>query len=122
MTSKEKVDTFLNKMSLPTLDNQKALSCEGPISDTEMLNALKSMSNDKSPGNDGLTKEFYKTFWNEIQNPLISSIQRSSEVDQLTISQRQAIIKLIEKKEIDKRLIKNWRPISLLIFRYEITV
>ena len=29
-------------------------------------------------------------------------------------SQRQAIIKLIEKKDKDKRLIQNWRPISLL--------
>ena len=101
-------------MSLPKLDNQKALSCEGPITETELLNALKSMSNDKSPGNDGLMKEFYETFWNEKKNPLISSIQRSFEVDQLTISQRQAMIKLIEKKERDKRLIKNWRPISLL--------
>ena len=113
-TSKEKVDTFLNKMSLPKLDNQKAFSYEGPVTETELLNALKSMSNDKSPGNDGLTKEFYETFWNEIKNPLISSIQRSFEVNQLIISQRQAIIKLIEKKERDKRMIKNWRPISLL--------
>ena len=24
---------------------------------------MKSMKNDKSPGNDGLTKEFYVTFW-----------------------------------------------------------
>ena len=29
-------------------------------------------------------------------------------------SQRQAIIKLVEKKDKDKRLIQNWRPISLL--------
>ena len=71
MTSKEKVDTFLSKMSLPKLDNQKVLNCESPIIETELLNALKSMSNDKSPGNDGLTKEFYETFWNEIKNPLI---------------------------------------------------
>ena len=32
----------------------------------------------------------------------------------LSISKRQAIIKLIEKKYRDKRFIKNWRPISLL--------
>ena len=32
----------------------------------------------------------------------------------LSISQRQAIIKLIEKKDRDKRFINNWRPISLL--------
>ena len=62
LTSKEKVDTFLNKMSLPKLDNQKALSCEGSITETELLNALKSMSNDKSPGNDGLRRNFMKHF------------------------------------------------------------
>ena len=45
------------------------------------------MPNDKSPGDDDLTKEFFETF------------------------QRQAIIKLIQKK---KRLIQNWRPFSLL--------
>ena len=33
---------------------------------------------------------------------------------ELSISQRQAVIKLIEKKDKDKKLIKNWRPISLL--------
>ena len=33
----------------------------------------------------------------------------------LSISQKQAVIKLIEKKGRDKRLIKTWRPISLLI-------
>ena len=32
----------------------------------------------------------------------------------LSISQRQAVIKLIEKIDRDKRYIKNWRPISLL--------
>ena len=32
----------------------------------------------------------------------------------LSASQRQAIIRLIEKKDRDKMQIKNWRPISLL--------
>ena len=32
----------------------------------------------------------------------------------ISTSQRQAIIKLIEKKIRDKRFIKNWRPVSLL--------
>ena len=72
------------------------------------------MQNNKSPGNDGLTKEFYETFWNEIKNSFMNSIMEARERKKLSASQRQAVNKLIEKKERDKRFTKNWRPISLL--------
>ena len=29
------------------------------------------MPNDKSPGNDGLTKEFFETFWSEVKKPFL---------------------------------------------------
>ena len=38
----------------------------------------------------------------------------------LVTSQRQAVIKLLEKEDKDKRLISNWRPISLLNVGYKI--
>ena len=44
----------------------------------------------------------------------LNSLKQAKEKGQLSISQRQAIIKLIEKKDRDKRYIKHWRPISLL--------
>ena len=84
------------------------LDCEGIISKTELLKDLKSMKNYKSPGSDGITKEFWEFFWDEIKNLLSDSIKK------YFISHKQAVIKLIEKKDTDKRLIKNWRPISLL--------
>lgn len=40
--------------------------------------------------------------------------QQSFLVGELITSHRQAIKKLIEKTERDKRFIKSWRPISLL--------
>ena len=72
------------------------------------------MQNDKSPGNDSLTKDIYETFWNELKEIFVDSVLEAKEKGHLSISQRQAIIKLIEKKDRDKRFIKNWRPISLL--------
>ena len=38
---------------------------------------------------------------------------------ELSTSQRQAIIKLFEKRDKDKSFIKNWRPISLLNIDYK---
>ena len=72
------------------------------------------MPNEKSPGNDGLTKEFYETFWDDIKRPLTLSFQQALIKGELSTSQKQAVIKLIEKKGKDQRMIENWRPISLL--------
>ena len=72
------------------------------------------MPSNKSPGNDGFTKEFCETFWEKIKTPLCNSITKSYQNGELSMSQRQAVIKLIEKKDKGKKLIKNWRPISLM--------
>ena len=80
----------------------------------DLFDSMKNMENDKSPGNDGLTKEFYVTFWDDIKATFISSLKQAKERKELSISQMQAIIKLIEKKDRDKRYIKNSRSISLL--------
>ena len=75
---------------------------------------MKSMKSNKTPGNAGLPKEFYKTFWDELKTPLMESVNQAFHTKILSISQRQAVIKLIEKNDRDKRYIKNWRPVSLL--------
>jgi hypothetical protein len=80
----------------------------------ELHNALLEMSDEKSPGNDGLPPEFYKEFWEDIKVPFFASVVQAKIKGELSASQRQAIIRLIEKKDKDKKFIKNWRPISLL--------
>ena len=55
------------------------------------------------------------TFWNEIKNIFKNSLRESKRLKALSTSQRQAIIRLIEKPNKDKRFISNWRPILLLI-------
>ena len=72
---------------------------EGIISETELLKSLKSMKNDKSPGNDRITKEFYEFFWDDIENSLSDSIKKSFILGELSTSQKQTEIKLIEKKD-----------------------
>ena len=48
------------------------------------------------------------------QNVFLKSLKQVKEKCQLGIYQRQAVIKLLEKKGREKGYIKNWRPISLL--------
>ena len=75
---------------------------------------MKSLPNRKTPGNDSLNKEFYEAFGNELKDSLLKSFYHTKIYEESSTSRRQDVIKLIEKKERDKRLIKNWRPISLL--------
>ena len=56
------------------------------------------MQNDKSPGNIGLTKEFYETLWNEMKEIFVDSVSETKEKRCLNTSQKQAIIELIDKK------------------------
>ena len=65
------------------------------------------MENNKSPGNDGLTKEFYITFWNKIKAFLLLAIETAYLVKHLSVSQKQAVINLIEKKDATKGIFKT---------------
>ena len=45
----------------------------------ECWNTLDSMGNNKSPGNDGFTKEFYLAFFNDLNRYLVDSLDFSLE-------------------------------------------
>ena len=67
---------------------------------------MKSMKHNKTPGNGGLTKEFYKTFWDELKTPIMENVRQAFDTKTLSISQKQAVIKLIEKNDWSKRYIR----------------
>ena len=75
---------------------------------------LKSFSLNKVPGKDGLPVEFYKTFWGTVGELLVKYYNESYEKGEMSFSQKQVIITLINKKDQDRCDLKNWRPISLL--------
>ena len=72
------------------------------------------MKNCKTPGNDGLKKEFYVCFFKQLGKLLVSTLNYSFDHGEMRTSQKQAIVVLIQKKDRYSRLIKNWRPISLM--------
>ena len=105
---------FVQETEIPKLSDNMRNICEGRLSTKECFDCLQSFENNKSPANDGLTVECYKTFWNSIGNLLVDSLNHSYECGELSNAQKQAVITLIEKKGKDKRNICNWWPISLI--------
>ena len=110
----DSIEAFLNSLNIPKLSEEQRQSCEGRISTEECRTIIETFQNNKSPGNDGLPIEFYKSCWDLISKPFIDCVNESFDKEEMSNSQRQAVITLIEKKGKDRTLIENWRPISLV--------
>ena len=106
--------SFLNSTKIPKLTNSMKNHCKAELTVTECLNVLSSFNNDRTSGNDGLTVEFYKTFWDHIGKMLVDCLNYSYKHGALSTTQKQALITLLQKENRDRRMIKNWRPISLI--------
>ena len=104
------------EFSLTDLEREK---CEGLFTKDELFSALKSLQTGKSPGSDGLPTEFYLAFWDELGDFLVLVLNERYRLGVLTDSQREGLLRLLYKKD-DKRLPKNWRPISLLNTDYKL--
>ena len=53
---------FFDSPDLKTLNNEEAGGCEGLLTIKECADALNKFQNNKTPGSDGLTIEFYRLF------------------------------------------------------------
>ena len=105
---------YLKNINTPKLQDNDIEHCEGKLTLKECWEALNSMKNNKSLGNDGFAKEFYVYILGDLGLILVKTLNYSYNEGELSSSQKQAVITLIEKKDKGKSFIRNWRPISLL--------
>ena len=87
--------------------------CDNVITIEECSESIKNLPNNKSPGSDGYTTEFYKFFWQDIKSLVFESFLYSFEIGELSLEQRRAILTLLPKPNKDLQQLKNWRPFSL---------
>lgn len=114
------VDEYFSSIpNTKTLNDNEKDFCEKDISLCELTESVRNIKNNKSPGPDGLSPEFYKEFWEHIKQLYFNMIQETFEFGELPDSLKCAIITLIYKKG-DKELLKNYRPISLTNYDYKI--
>jgi exonuclease III len=105
---------------VPKLNEVQKHKTKGIITYDECLKSLKSLSNGKTPGLDGITTDFYKFFWIDISTVVLDSINYAFFKNEMSVDQRIGIITLSPKKQKIRSLLKNWRPITLLCVDYKI--
>ena len=109
---------IIEDLELSLTDHERDL-CEGLFTKDELFAALQGLQTGKAPGSDGLPTEFFVTFWEDLCDPLLSVLNESFGAGSLADSQYEGLLRLIYKKD-DRRLPKNWRPISLLNTDYKL--
>ena len=119
---KSEIDQYLEGTSMKKIPEELSERIDREISKEELDAVVKSFKNNKSPGSDGLTAEFYKHFWGELREILYKVYKEGLERGCLTPSQRMGVITLLPKGEKDHTDLKNWRPITLLNIDYKIYV
>ena len=111
---------FLEEDKMPKLSENHKIMCDNPLTIEECGTALSKLENNKSPGSDGLTTNFYKFFWTDIKDIVYESYIYSQNNGSLSMCQKMGILNLAPKEGKDLRLLKNWRPITVLNTDYKI--
>ncbi len=114
----EEYDEFFENH--PQISQEESDNLGKAITMEECELAMNQMADGKSPGEDGLPVEFYKTFWKQLRNTLFKAYKCSLEEGVLSSSMTRGVIRLLPKPLKNLLSLKNWRPITLLTVDYKI--
>ena len=114
MDNLEEMDRFLEKFNLPRLNQEEIETMSNSITSTEVEAVIKNLPENKSPGPDGFTGEFYQTFKEEPMPILLKLFPKIAEEGTLSNSFYEATITLTPKSDKDNTKKENYRPISLM--------
>ena len=101
------IEDLENSANIPKISATDSDSLKQIISESELATTLNTFAENKSPGNDGLTVEFYKQFWNSICVYRTDAINEGITEGEMSISQKQSVITLLEKECKDKLSLKK---------------
>ena len=79
MDNLEEMNRYLEKISLPRLNQEEIEIMNNPITNTEIETVIKNLPQNKSPGPNGSSGEFYQTFREELTHILLKLFQKIAE-------------------------------------------
>ena len=101
MDNLEEINRFLEKFNPPRLNQEEMEIMNNPITSTEIEAVIKNLPENKSPGPDGFTGEFYQTFREELMSILLKFFPKIAEEGTLANSFYEVTITLIPKPDKD---------------------
>ena len=111
------INEFLEGMG--RLSEQSRERLQEEVKMEELVEAVKNLSSNKSPGNDGLNAEFYKKLGNIINSELLRVLNCQLERVELITSDKEGATRLCPKVE-GTPMVNQLRPITLLNLDYKI--
>ena len=111
-TSQDQFDLLTRNLIFPKLLDEDRDEIEGPLTLDECKRVLELFQENKSPGEDGFTVEFYKHFFDSLGSYLLESLNAAYEVGKLSISKHRGVITLIPRVDLNVLDLQNWRPIT----------
>nr|GEV16917.1 RNA-directed DNA polymerase, eukaryota, reverse transcriptase zinc-binding domain protein [Tanacetum cinerariifolium] len=106
--------TFPNRLSM-----EQAADLEIMVSNDEIRKAVWGCGENKSPGPDGFTFEFFRKFWTTIGPDFCSAVQWFFEHGYFAAGCNSSFVTLIPKI-LEPKLVSDFRPISLIGSIYKV--
>ena len=100
------------------LNEQDKLTLDAEITMQELETIILKGKNNKSPGTDGFSNEFFLIIWPHINMILLKLMKSYRDKGTIDQNQNMGIITCIPKGGKLRSELKYWRPITLLIYIY----